>query len=1143
MSSRAPADQSVRDESLAVGTSFVVTAPAGSGKTSLLTQRALSLLAEVTTPEAVLCITFTRKAAAEMRDRVVKALTFAAEQPQPESGNERKTWQLARAVLHKDQQHEWHLLQNPARLRITTIDGLCRAITNQLPLDSGLGLGLDNIDQPELIYRLAARETIAWIERPGSPYQSGIAGLLTALDGDAQRLENLFIQLLAKRDQWLTPLMTARDQRHWLEQNIELLAQDQLRLCQQLLAPLAGDLLRLANFCGKQLAELGDDSAIADLHSLATLPAAESSALPSWRALLKLLLTNSGEYRKRFDKSIGLLPGATTAEKAQSKEYKQLAAEIIEGCQAIAGLKEQLALTQRLPAAEYPAEAWQFLDNLTLVLPLLVGHLKTQFSQSHSVDFIEISQAAIAALDAEQITDVLLRLDYKIQHILVDEFQDTSHSQLQLLGRLTAGWQADDGRTLFLVGDGMQSCYGFRGADVGLFLEVQQNGIGNILPSARALNTNFRSESPIVEWVNQTFVSAFPQTDDIARGAVRYTPAQAFHINGNPATENNSIHCYGLLASEPGSASAMEAQQVVAIIQRTRNQHPDETIAVLVRSRGHLSRITAALGRAGLSAMATEIEPLAERQAIVDLISLTRALLYPADRLAWFSVLRAPWCALSPADLLAIAEAIAHGESTPSVLSFLLNAQVADLAISSDGKKHLETLQAVIKSAWQERRRKRLRHWLQGIWMSLAGPAGLLEGSDLNNANVYFQLLDKHERAGYIADWEAFQLAIDKLFAAPTAGADPKLQVMTIHKSKGLEFDHVIIPGLDKRTRSDDKELLLWQSRLSHAGDELLLMAPLADDSDPDAPSLYKFLREENKERSRYESVRLLYVGCTRAIKQLHLLGALQWDEKNGGPKGPSENTLLASIWPIFNATMQLIEPVTTAIDESEQNVLRAVDDTPPEQWHKIRRLVQSAVVELPASDLLAPFRGREFEQENNTPDFANYANLVARATGTVIHRLLEVIAMRGIEQWTPDTLADLAPQISAWLTEHGINSSKTTRELMRFTTKLLESEQARWVLSGNHRESACELPLLETETDSLYIIDRTFIEDGVRWIIDYKTSQPRSDESLESFLDRELAHYQKQLANYAHLFAELQSNPVQTALYFPLIDHLCPLT
>ena len=120
-----------------------------------------------------------------------------------------------------------------------------------------------------------------------------------------------------------------------------------------------------------------------------------------------------------------------------------------------------------------------------------------------------------------------MRLDYRIRHILVDEFQDTSSLQIGLLERLTAGWEAGDGRTLFVVGDAMQSIYGFRKANVSLFIRTRELGIGGVGLTALDLSTNFRSAPAIVEWVNNSFASIFPNRDDRTRGQVCYRPSTA----------------------------------------------------------------------------------------------------------------------------------------------------------------------------------------------------------------------------------------------------------------------------------------------------------------------------------------------------------------------------------------------------------------------------------------------------------------------------------------------------------------------------------------------------------------------------------------------------------------------------------------
>src|SRR5690606_41004482 len=159
----------------------------------------------------------------------------------------------------------------------------------------------------------------------------------------------------------------------------------------------------------------------------------------------------------------------------------------------------------------------------------------------------------------------------------------------------------------------------------------------------------------------------------------------------------------------------------------------------------------------------------------------------------------------------------------------------------------------IFEQALRERYRKPLRQWIEGIWFALGGPATLLDENDRDNINSFFSLLDKHQQGGSIRDWPAFNNAIDRLFAAPRANADPKLQVMTIHKSKGLEFDTVIIPGLDRSARKDDKQLLLWQERINHHGEKQLLLGSLAA-TGKEEDGLYTYMRREQEKQQAFEA-------------------------------------------------------------------------------------------------------------------------------------------------------------------------------------------------------------------------------------------------------------------------------------------------
>ena len=170
--------------------------------------------------------------------------------------------------------------------------------------------------------------------------------------------------------------------------------------------------------------------------------------------------------------------------------------------QALAGnepLRQALLRMRRLPPERYTDSQWETLGAMLQLLPLAAAQLKVVFAERGECDFTEIAQGAVRALGTpDEPTDLLLSLDYRIKHILVDEFQDTSWSQWELLERLTAGWQKGDGRTLFLVGDPMQSIYRFREAEVALFLKAQREGLGGVSLEPLTLSTNFRSQAGLV---------------------------------------------------------------------------------------------------------------------------------------------------------------------------------------------------------------------------------------------------------------------------------------------------------------------------------------------------------------------------------------------------------------------------------------------------------------------------------------------------------------------------------------------------------------------------------------------------------------------------------------------------------------------
>ena len=168
------------------------------------------------------------------------------------------------------------------------------------------------------------------------------------------------------------------------------------------------------------------------------------------------------------------------------------------------------------------------LGDFLWVLDKAEAELSNVFREEGVVDFQEITSAATLALgEPESPSDLLYSLDYRIEHILVDEFQDTSRAQHELLKGLTGQWSDGDGRTLFLVGDPVQSIYGFRAAEVALFSQAwEDERLGAVRLTPVRLQSNFRSTPEIVGWIERSLSPGMAVTDKV-KGAVKLERAVA----------------------------------------------------------------------------------------------------------------------------------------------------------------------------------------------------------------------------------------------------------------------------------------------------------------------------------------------------------------------------------------------------------------------------------------------------------------------------------------------------------------------------------------------------------------------------------------------------------------------------------------
>ncbi|SHE66669.1 ATP-dependent exoDNAse (exonuclease V) beta subunit (contains helicase and exonuclease domains) [Microbulbifer donghaiensis] len=1139
---RQPVDAEARSRALDIRRSFAVSAPAGSGKTGLLTQRVLKLLASCQQPEEVLAITFTRKAAGEMRERLIEALHKARNSERPDNPHDAITWDLANQLLHRDTEQNWQLLQMPQRLRIQTIDGLCRSLASQLPIESGLGAPGEPLEQTQIAFEMAVVNLLKHLD--GETPDGDLQQLLLHLDNDLGQLNKLLQILLEKREQWLGPLLSvghegAQDYFHFA---IDELVAENLADLASALRGYAGELIELARYAGKNLQRDNPGHPLCSCAELDALPEADNSALPAWLALTELLVTGKGDIRKAVDKRVGFpAVDKKDPETALANEYKARIKDLLAELSENRTLLDTINEVRKLPSG-LQEDQWLLLQGLAQVLPKLVAELKLVFQQLGATDYTEVAQAALIALgSSDEPTDLALKLDVQTRHILVDEFQDTSQIQLQLLEKLTAGWEPNDGRTLFIVGDGMQSCYGFRNANVGIFLDARSRGIGEVPLEALDLQVNFRSEGAVVDWVNRTFLRAFPAEDNISRGAVRYLSSHAFKDTKWPAP---AVNFYGCIDD---NARSREAQQVVELVRDLQARDPGGRIAILVRKKKHLGRVLPALSAAGLSYQAPDLAPLASKMVVLDLLSLTRALLDPSDRISWLALLRAPWCGLQLPDLYTLAN-WGNGDLAPTdpgarPLLWALQ-EIADIQLlSDDGRARLQRAAGPILRAWQQRGRKPLRAWIEGLWLALGGPAAVTQKSDLDNVQDFFQLLERFDSGGTIADWQQFYNALEKLFARP--GQDASVQVMTIHKSKGLEFEHVLIPGLDQGGKPGGDQLLRWAEWLNRDGDSRFLLAPKSarGDSDP----LFDYLRYDNSERERLEGTRLLYVGCTRAIRSLHLLACVARDEKKGDLKAPGAAALLASIWPTLRADeasdcchwLEAVEgedPVQSAAGNRDY-LLRL-----PQQWQ---------VPTIPKQDWLVQYRMPDYlpteTDEANIPELGQVAFRWLRHAGTVAHETLAAIAESDLHDWNYERVQQQRPLWQLRLGQLGLYGSsleKAKTKVEQAVLNAINCDSGRWLLDSSHSESACELELHSGGRQlRRSIVDRTFIDaDGARWIVDYKTAEPAAEEDPDDFIATQLERYRGQLEAYRKLFYARGERNIRCALYFPLLQKLAEL-
>jgi ATP-dependent exoDNAse (exonuclease V) beta subunit len=1050
-----PPDQAQRQRALDPSRSILVRAPAGSGKTDLLTRRFLRLLAEVDEPGQVVAITFTNAAAAEMHNRILSELEKAAETVATEANVDPFSLQaLARRALAQSQALDWNLLNLPAQLRISTIDSFCRDLALQQPLLSGLGGGLDISDHPQELYRRAARRTLQQIGQADAALSESIEVLLDWRDNNWREIEDLTVEMLGNRDRWMQNFVLDGEQ-DW----------DRLRL--RLEAP---------------------------------------------------FLRTNGES----------------------------------------------------DPIRYSDAEWKIVRACFTLLRRAAAELRVVFAETAAADYTEIAQIALSVLRAEDgfPIEAAQTVADGIRHLLVDEFQDTSRRQHELLRSLIAAWSDREGRTCFVVGDPMQSIYGFRDADAELFPRVEELGLE--LPSdlpllfdSAHLTANFRSEASLVASINETFAQVFATSSDSGIVFAASHPARAAADPSGPqlvarAAPRMQLHCAFIPESprgaEPGRKKAIvdernvahqrQIDEIVAIVrghlprieaaraanEKEQGKREKYRVAVLARARKSLVPIAAALRQTSIPFRAVDLEALKDRPEIIDSLSLARALLNPHDRVAWLGVLRAPWCGLSLSDLHTLVSADSSELVARPVTELL--AERAHL-ISTDGRESIERLFLAVEFA------KRLRSTqltvalgtlLEQVWLHLGG-AQCVDTEARANLDLLWRSLDSLPQGEPDLLGSALASAIDDLKAQPdpAANSDCGVQLMTIHGAKGLEFEVVIVPDLQDVPGRHAPGMLSWLERglppeSSPADSESFvavtefLIAPFQQKG-ADSGKAKKWVDRQRHDSELHEASRLLYVAATRAREELHLFARPSYKTAANTPielVQPRES-LLKTAWPAWESeirrrfsewaalTAATPQPSTIAsLAASRGDNLLVMPGAAPKPT-RMRRLPPGfrndpAELSFPSADSPLLGAARLYERHEG--------GLSSRALGRAVHALLQQFAQSLATQTREAAFEALSQQqfrIAASIRAAGIESVSANRiaaQALQIVLRAAGDSLAQWILSP-HADAANEVRWTGVVAGSLRTVqvDRVFragpapqavaasTNEGTWWIIDYKTA------------------------------------------------------
>jgi ATP-dependent helicase/nuclease subunit A len=1105
-----------------------VHASAGTGKTWLLTTRIIRLLLAGARPDSILAVTFTRKAAAEMHQRITERLRELMQAPAEkldklleECGIEVSSKTRGRVCRLYEE-----LLHDPYPLRTTTFHAFCQELLQRFPLEAGIDPGFEIIESTGLLEQAAWDALIAETARePDSPLAADLDRLAEACNGLVNTRKALHAFLAHRSDWWAY-------------------CQGESRACEHAVGRLK-NLLGIDSEAGP-LKGFPDHSLRADLQEFAVL-LDQNTTQTNTRYAQRLNAALAGQLQgKEFLEAVmpvffgkGGKPHQRQANTTQGKrlgvEGEQRFLELHEHMvRELAEALDRLARERTLQANR----AWYFSGSR------LLEHYQRIKREQRLLDFADLEWFACELLNrSDHASWVQYKLDTRIDHLLVDEFQDTNPTQwrllLPLLQELAAG-TVDRQRTVFLVGDEKQSIYGFRRANPALMAEASDWLKRHLDARRYPLDASRRSAQAVVDCVNSVFgreplngllagFNTHTTHHPDVYGRVEVLPLVANAMDKNrtagPTALRNPLVMPRRQATTPAHymegemiahriRDLMDARTPIVADGTTRPLRYSD-VMILLRQRTHADSYEQALRNAGIPYLGTGKSELLDNLEVRDLDALLNLLVSPYDNLALAQVLRSPIFNLTTEQLVPLAR-LKSGNWYERLATLAADNQ----APFADVCRQLEQWRDLAGKLPVHDLLDRIFH--EGEIMQRYGsafPPALVPGV-LANLTRFIELALEVDNGRY-PSLPRFLYQLERLRRSdrdqPTDGAPAdaegdRVRILTIHGAKGLESPVVFLADatVSPASRVAYDALVDWPSDSDRPRHYLLTLAQDAMDSASRA-----LLKKQQQDLQR-ESANLLYVAMTRARQYLLISGCESSRGTERGWYGVIETALGA--W-------QRSDSGSLVHETGSETGQQVADEPAPAPVETDPRLAAPVPPIRPDTVLISPSRVAEA---------GNAAGVDAdgRERGTTIHLMLEKLVAA-----TAEDPASVYRSIASRL-ERAPDDGQL-RAWWQEAMAVYQNPALAFLFDATRYQTAyCELPIQYQEGRQLIygIIDRVVVTQECVHLIDYKTHRITDNASPRLLAEQ----YRQQLELYASGAARIwPERRIKPCLLF---THTCEL-